>query len=183
MQHTYLTCSLKVADSITGVQEPVAFHGSIAMVIQGLANQSWERRLKLPSGNFANNICRAYKETLKSALLTCAVLPPCVVCRSCSQLLLADVADEYESSALSAVLEGVVRRWAEADAAAAAGKACWWQMREAGLMAVRTCSSQLVQVSTHIHTHMHARYIQAECVVSALQLVLSNYWCCLGPHS
>lgn len=48
---------------------------------------------------------------------------------------------------MAAVVEGVVRRWAEADAAAAAGRPCWWQMREAGMMAVFSCCEQGV-VST-----------------------------------
>jgi hypothetical protein len=62
-------------------------------------------------------------------------------CRACAQLLVSAVAEAFQDcGGLAAVLEGVVRRWGEADAAAAAGKGCWWQMREAGMLAVSTCS-------------------------------------------
>jgi hypothetical protein len=62
--------------------------------------------------------------------------------RSCAQQLVVAVAEAFEDSgALPAVLEGVVRRWAEADADAAAGKPCWWQMREAGMVAASSCEA------------------------------------------
>lgn len=71
------------------------------------------------------------------------------------------MADEFEPVALSAVLEGVVRRWADADAMAAAGKACWWQMREAGLVAVRACCANLVQVRAACPQHNRTRVMFA----------------------
>lgn len=58
---------------------------------------------------------------------------------------MSDVAETFaDAGAVPAVLEGVVRRWSEADAAAAAGKACWWQLREAGMLAVLTCISEVL---------------------------------------
>lgn len=66
--------------------------------------------------------------------------------RSCAQQLVVAVAEAFEDSgALPAVLEGVVRRWAEADAEAAAGKPCWWQMREAGMLAASSCEATVSQ--------------------------------------
>lgn len=73
------------------------------------------------------------------------------------------VADTFQDSGgLAAVLEGVVRRWTEADAAAAAGKACWWQMREAGMLAVSTCAeTTLVGVDISILICEHMLFVQA----------------------
>mgnify|MGYP001807126139 FL=1 len=63
-----------------------------------------------------------------------------LVCRACAQLLVSAAAESFEDAgSMAAVVEGVVRRWAEADAAAAAGRPCWWQLREAGMMAVFSC--------------------------------------------
>jgi hypothetical protein len=71
-------------------------------------------------------------------------------CRASAELLLCELAEEFDGAALSAVLEAVSRRLAEADAAAAAAGAgsagSWWAMREACIMALGACSDQLVQV-------------------------------------
>jgi hypothetical protein len=73
-------------------------------------------------------------------------------CRASAELLLCELAEEFGGPALSAVLEAVSRRLAEADAAAGAAAAggaaaSWWAMREACIMALGACSDQLVQVS------------------------------------
>lgn len=85
-------------------------------------------------------------------------------CRACTQLLVSAVAEAFsDCGGLAAVLEGVVRRWGEADAAAAAGKACWWQMREAGMLAVSTCSETAMVSSTRIdHTQLLCPWHRAE---------------------
>uniref|UniRef100_A0A383VNQ8 Importin N-terminal domain-containing protein n=1 Tax=Tetradesmus obliquus TaxID=3088 RepID=A0A383VNQ8_TETOB len=79
-----------------------------------------------------------------------------ISCRASAELLLCELSEDFGSPALSAVLEAVSRRLAEADAAAAAAAAAgqsgaaaaagsWWAMREACIMALGACSDQLVQ--------------------------------------
>ncbi|WIA08198.1 hypothetical protein OEZ85_007649 [Tetradesmus obliquus] len=77
-----------------------------------------------------------------------------ISCRASAELLLCELSEDFGGPALSAVLEAVSRRLAEADAAAAAAAAgqsgaaaagSWWAMREACIMALGACSDQLVQ--------------------------------------
>ncbi|KAF8072465.1 Ipo9 [Scenedesmus sp. PABB004] len=68
-----------------------------------------------------------------------------VSCRASAELVLVELADTFGVAALVLLLEAVSRRLAEADAAAAAGQASWWAMREAAIMALGACSDQLVQ--------------------------------------
>jgi hypothetical protein len=87
-----------------------------------------------------------------------AVLLP--ACRACAQLLVSAVAEAFQDAGgLSAVVEGVVRRWSDADAAAAAGKPSWWQMREAGMLAVSTCAE--IAMVRPTHTYMQCGMLAA----------------------